>query len=145
LVKELSMEMERMGVRNLGRDDRAVSDSGKELRCPFLDEAVVRYLKALPVDLKCDLSLSPGVGDKRLLRVAAEELFYSGGSRHQVPDTAVTTAMPPPPPPPTTTTKAPPACASLAKRAIQFGSRIAKLSNLDHFGSNRKGRGDAAY
>jgi hypothetical protein len=31
------------------------------------------------------------------------------------------------------------------KRAIQFGSRVAKASNLHSFGSNRKAKGDAAF
>ena len=30
------------------------------------------------------------------------------------------------------------------KRAIQFGTRIAKQSNVETFGSNRQARGDAA-
>jgi hypothetical protein len=31
----------------------------------------------------------------------------------------------------------------LVKRAIQFGSRVAKNTNLLYFGSNRKGKGDS--
>ena len=33
-------------------------------------------------------------------------------------------------------------CSDLVKRAIQFGTRIAKLTNVDHHGSHRKGRGE---
>ena len=33
-------------------------------------------------------------------------------------------------------------CADLVKRAVQFGTRIAKLTNVDHHGSHRKGRGE---
>jgi asparagine synthetase B (glutamine-hydrolysing) len=36
-------------------------------------------------------------------------------------------------------------CACLVKRAIHFGSRIAKQSNQRAFGSNAKGKGDAAF
>ena len=31
------------------------------------------------------------------------------------------------------------------KRAIQFGSRVAKASNVHSFGSNRKAKGDAVF
>jgi hypothetical protein len=34
-------------------------------------------------------------------------------------------------------------CTRLAKRAIQFGSRIAKHANVASFGSNRQASGDA--
>ena len=35
--------------------------------------------------------------------------------------------------------------ARLVKRAIQFGTGIAKLSNAEHFGANRRGQGTAKY
>ena len=79
-----------------GRDDRVVADHGKELRMPFLDENLVRYLSSLPPWMKTNPLLGRDVGDKFLLREAAKCLGLS-----QV--------------------------ASFAKRAIQFGSRIAKL------------------
>jgi hypothetical protein len=47
LEQELSMDLERLWKRNLGRDDRCVSDSGREAWFPFLDEQVVNYLQAL--------------------------------------------------------------------------------------------------
>ena len=37
------------------------------------------------------------------------------------------------------------ACMSLVKRAIHFGSRIAKQSNVRCYGSNRGGKGSRAY
>lgn len=36
-------------------------------------------------------------------------------------------------------------CAHLVKRAIQFGTRVAKHTNLQCHGSNRKGKGDFIY
>ena len=114
LQRELAVDYSRLWIRNLGRDDRAWSDHGREVRAPFLDEAVSALLRRLPLPYLCDLRLPPGVGDKRLLRVAARMLGLG----------------------PSTT---------LVKRAIHFGSRIAKQSNVATFGSNRAARGDAAF
>jgi hypothetical protein len=49
LEHELSIDLERLWKRNLGRDDRCVSDSGREAWFPFLDEHVVNFLQALPM------------------------------------------------------------------------------------------------
>ncbi|XP_071500418.1 asparagine synthetase domain-containing protein 1-like [Diadema antillarum] len=98
LLEEIQMEVDRISARNLGRDDRVISDHGRESRYPYLDENVVSYLNSLPIWLKADLSLPRGVGEKLLLRVAAQQLGLGASSR-------------------------------LPKRAIQFGSRIAKLEN----------------
>lgn len=50
------MEIKRLWTRNLGRDDRCLSDHGKETRFPFLDEDVVAFLEKIPLELKCDMS-----------------------------------------------------------------------------------------
>eukprot|EP00002_Diphylleia_rotans_P023428 TRINITY_DN4608_c0_g1_i1.p1 TRINITY_DN4608_c0_g1~~TRINITY_DN4608_c0_g1_i1.p1 ORF type:complete len:631 (-),score=88.13 TRINITY_DN4608_c0_g1_i1:255-2147(-) len=92
---ELVLEVKRLWKRNLGRDDRVISDHGRECRHPFLDECFRAFTSQIPLHRKCDLSKPRGVGDKALLRAVGREL---GLDRP---------------------TKAP-------KRAIQFGSRIAK-------------------
>ena len=74
LAAELELDVRRLWQRNLGRDDRVVSECGRELRTPFLDEAVTCTLRALPLPALLDLSLPYGVGDKRALRVAAHLL-----------------------------------------------------------------------
>jgi len=71
LRQELEYDMNRLWERNLGRDDRLLSDHGKEGRFPFLDCNVVHFLKQLPVEDICDFSLPPGQGDKRILRMVA--------------------------------------------------------------------------
>lgn len=49
LANELELDFSRIGSRNLGRDDRAMSHWGKEIRYPYLDEDFVRFSLSLPV------------------------------------------------------------------------------------------------
>lgn len=94
ILLEMDKDLSRLWSRNFGRDDRVVSDSGRELRHPFLDEDVVRFVASLSLSRHvCDLSKPDGVGDKHLLRRAAKLLGLSD------------------------------AAAGRPKRAIQFGSR----------------------
>jgi hypothetical protein len=72
LRSELRMEVNRLWTRNLGRDDRCLSDHGKELRFPYLDEDVMAYLDELPLELKCDMTRQLGEGDKLVLRKVAQ-------------------------------------------------------------------------
>jgi asparagine synthetase B (glutamine-hydrolysing) len=74
LVRELQLDVDRIGSRNLGRDDRVVSSHGKEVRYPFLAGRVVDALARTRVHLKCDPRLVEGVGDKILLRMVARDL-----------------------------------------------------------------------
>lgn len=54
LLDELQLDFERLGKRNLGRDDRVISNSGREVRFPFLDEGFIAIALELPVAEKCD-------------------------------------------------------------------------------------------
>jgi len=110
LRREIQSDTARLWTRNLGRDDRCVSDHGRECWFPFIDEHVVSFLEKTPLDMRCDFSLPMGVGDKKILRDAALILGLSN-------------------------------TAELVKRAIQFGTRIAKHTNVQFHGSNRKGKG----
>ena len=49
LADELDVDFNRIGSRNLGRDDRVMSHWGKEVRYPYLDEDLVKYSLGLPV------------------------------------------------------------------------------------------------
>jgi asparagine synthetase B (glutamine-hydrolysing) len=80
LRQELDLDMGRLWERNLGRDDRLLSDHGKEARFPFLDVHVVDFLKHLSLDHVCNLGLSPGVGDKQILRLVARRLGLATAS-----------------------------------------------------------------
>jgi asparagine synthetase B (glutamine-hydrolysing) len=113
LRAELTMDLNRLWDRNLGRDDRIISDASREVRFPFLDATVVHLVQTqLPLSLIVDYSLPPGMGDKRLLRHVAQHVL------------GLTTA------------------ATAVKRAIQFGSRIAHVSDKRRFGSRRKASGE---
>ncbi|KAJ2553126.1 hypothetical protein EV175_003048 [Coemansia sp. RSA 1933] len=98
LGAEIQIDVQRIATRNLGRDDRVVSDNSKESRYPFLDANVVRFLSQTPLDRKMDMRYSRGIGEKLLLRLLAYRLGLTK------------------------------AC-MLAKRAIQFGARTAKMES----------------
>jgi len=110
LEAEMNVDLTRLWERNLGRDDRCISDHSKEAWFPFLDEDVVSLLQSLSLEDIADLSEPPGVGDKRILRDAAKVLGLSTSSQ-------------------------------FVKRAIQFGSRIAKLTGTSSHDSKRKVKG----
>jgi len=117
LQLELEKDLYRLWKRNLGRDDRVISDLGREVRFPFLDENVISFLNLVPLYNICDLNHPMGVGDKMILRKVGSLLGLTAST-------------------------------SLAKRAIQFGSRInkvyfpnvsgSKINGASKFSSNKK-------
>jgi len=74
LLLQLQMDLSRIPIRNLGRDDRVISSHGKEVRHPFLSLPFVKFVAELPVHHKLDPRLDLGVGDKMLLRLVAKKL-----------------------------------------------------------------------
>ncbi|KAJ2366439.1 hypothetical protein H4S01_002710 [Coemansia sp. RSA 2610] len=98
LGQEIALDVRRIALRNLGRDDRVVSDNGKEARFPFLAAGVVDFLCDTPLNYKMDMRYPRGVGEKLLLRLLARRLGLVQASM-------------------------------LAKRAIQFGARTAKMES----------------
>lgn len=118
-----------------------MAEHGREARFPYLDEDVMALLRALPMHLvrlirirfstgvelsanhttqltehtythaqKFNLEEPRGIGDKKVLRYVAGPLLGLEG------------------------------VARLVKRAIQFGSRIAREGNIHNFGSHRSGK-----
>lgn len=82
LLDELELDVNRLGKRNLGRDDRVISHWGREARFPYIDESLVKWAVECPIALKCgfrdrdeenseDLGIEPG---KLVLRLLAYEL-----------------------------------------------------------------------
>jgi len=110
LDEELSKDLERLWMRNLGRDDRCISDSGREPWFPYLDEQVVGFLQKRHLNEIVDLNGEQGIGDKKILREAARLLGLKSSN---------------------------------IKRAVQFGSGIAKQTNKFMAKSNRMGKGDS--
>jgi asparagine synthetase B (glutamine-hydrolysing) len=76
MEQEMGMDLDRLWHRNMGRDDRAISDNGKETRFPFIDTNLMRYLGGFvhSADL-VDFTALRGLGDKMLLREIAREEF----------------------------------------------------------------------
>ena len=87
LVDELKLDMGRLGKRNLGRDDRAMSHWGREVRFPYLDEDLVQWAIELPVWDKCDFGHpenADGVEpNKRILRLLAQQLGLTSVSKEK--------------------------------------------------------------
>ena len=76
MEEEMGMDLDRLWHRNMGRDDRAISDNGKEARFPFLDAQLMRYLgKHVESNDLADWTAFRGLADKKLLRVIAKEEF----------------------------------------------------------------------
>lgn len=79
LLDELKLDVDRLGKRNLGRDDRVISHWGREARFPYLDEDLVKWAVECPIWEKCgfqldakqDPDIEPG---KKILRLLAYDL-----------------------------------------------------------------------
>jgi asparagine synthetase B (glutamine-hydrolysing) len=69
---ELLRDVTRLWVRNLGRDDRAMADAGREPRHPFLDERVLEVVARCAAGTLFDLSLPVVRTTRRARRDAAQ-------------------------------------------------------------------------
>lgn len=105
LLAELQLDTERLGKRNLGRDDRVTARWGREVRYPFLDEGVISWAMDAKIEEKVGFGFEPsegeesvGLDDKLVLRLVAKVLDME-------------------------------IVAEEKKRAIQFGSRSAKMES----------------
>ena len=56
LQDEMAADMRRLWLRNLGRDDRILSDQGREARHPFLHAPLQDLVLGLPLPHLADLS-----------------------------------------------------------------------------------------
>ena len=113
LQKEMALDIDRLWHRNFGRDDRVISATGREARFAFLDLGLMRFMAH-----NCSVDQLCDWEDHRG-RGDKKVL------RQLADELGLTLA------------------ANFEKRAIQFGSRIAKGMNIVRFGSNRKANGKA--
>ncbi len=82
LIGELELDVNRLGKRNLGRDDRVISNWGREARYPYLDEELMQWATSLPVWDKCGFGEPQSVGvdspdlepGKKVIRLLAWKL-----------------------------------------------------------------------
>ncbi|KAJ8120620.1 hypothetical protein ONZ43_g2715 [Nemania bipapillata] len=102
LIDELKLDVGRIGQRNLGRDDRIMAHWGREVRFPYLDEEFFKFAIASPVWEKCDFenTVHPAVIDP------AKRILRLLADQLGLP-----------------------IAARQKKRAIQFGSRTAKIES----------------
>ncbi|EEA20508.1 hypothetical protein TMatcc_000489 [Talaromyces marneffei ATCC 18224] len=113
LIDEIDLDVGRLGKRNLGRDDRVISNWGREARFPFLDEEFVSWTTQTPVWERCGFGTAKAEpvpnnefdriaesldSEKKALRLLALKLGMVQTAQEK-------------------------------KRAIQFGSRTAKMES----------------
>ncbi|KIV99213.1 uncharacterized protein PV09_09077 [Verruconis gallopava] len=117
LLQELQLDVDRLGKRNLGRDDRVISRWGKEARYPYLDEGVIAWAMNAPIWEKVGFGFAQtdneegllehaALDDKLILRCIAKKLGMANVAEEK-------------------------------KRAIQFGSRSAKMESGRTKGSEK--------
>ena len=100
LIDELKLDVNRLGKRNLGRDDRAMAHWSKEVRFPFLDERLVKWAIETPAWEKCDFDNAEGLSGveagKRVLRLLALELGMEQVAREKKRAVRINTRLDPP-------------------------------------------------
>lgn len=57
LIHEIDLDVSRLGTRNLGRDDRVISHWGREARYPYLDEEFLAWVTQAPVWERCGFGM----------------------------------------------------------------------------------------
>ncbi|GKT48241.1 asparagine synthetase domain-containing protein C4F6.11c [Colletotrichum spaethianum] len=102
LLDELKLDVSRLGKRNLGRDDRAMAHWGREVRFPYLDEEFVKWSIETPVWAKCDFGFTEADAEIEPGKRVLRLLAEALGMV---------------------------SVAREKKRAIQFGSRTAKMES----------------
>eukprot|EP00914_Ancora_sagittata_P022221 GHVO01044150.1.p2 GENE.GHVO01044150.1~~GHVO01044150.1.p2 ORF type:complete len:201 (+),score=37.32 GHVO01044150.1:34-603(+) len=127
-VKQMLIDdVNRLWQRNMGRDDRITSGNGKEGRYPYLDSGLVSFITSLPIEVvlgtvSCNCPKKEG-GDGPFNSLGNNKWIIRSALR--LLDVHKTSLA--------------------SKRAMQFGSGSAKMTNSWHFASNRKAKGTDIY
>ncbi|CED83843.1 Asparagine synthase [Phaffia rhodozyma] len=123
LIDEIQMDITRLPTRNLGRDDRVISTHSKEARFPYLSLSFIRYLSRIPIQTKCDFRYAEPRKDSDEA-IGDKILLRLAADRLGLKRTR-----------------------GKKKRAMQFGSRSAKMDGQDEAqggsggGMRRRGMG----
>lgn len=112
LIDEIDLDVGRLGKRNLGRDDRVISNWGREVRYPYLDEEFLAWALTRPVWEKCGFHQTPPQREEEQAQAQAQALE---GGKKSLRLVAWNLGMQ--------------NVAREKKRAIQFGSRTAKMES----------------
>ena len=116
IENQMKRDLDRLWLRNCGRDDRVCGENLVQLRFPYIDKDLMFFLGCIQ-DMKqiVDFDKPRGEGEKYLLRKLAKDLI---GFK---------------------------LCHKFEKRAIQFGTKIAHHTNIHKYGSNNKANGKAQF
>lgn len=152
LSEQLQMDMDRLPERNLGRDDRVISSTGREARFPFLTPLVLELACSLPVHYKAFYGQIDTPGNASIRQNTSEEAGENVHSHLRAEDEAAAAAQ-------GTATRTEDSqaqdkrllrdaarslglryTAERPKRAIQFGARSAKLDSTPKAGTNGSSR-----
>ena len=116
IENQMKKDLDRLWLRNCGRDDRVCGENKLELRFPYLDKDLMEFLASID-DIKqiVDFSKPRGEGEKYLLRNVAKTILGFNLS------------------------------CKFEKRAIQFGTKLAHQTNVNKYGSNNKANGKAQF
>ena len=113
---QMGKDLDRLWLRNCGRDDRVCGENKIELRFPFLDNDLMEFLSSISdINQIVDFNKPRGEGEKFLLRNIAKTILGFNLSY------------------------------KFEKRAIQFGTKIAHHTNVHKYGSNNKANGKAQF
>jgi len=113
LIQEISLDLDRLWIRNFGRDDRCVNFHTKTCVFPYLDLSVLEFASQLPIHAlfyKDELYKL----NKKPLRDLAQKIGFKISPM-------------------------------FAKKAIQFGTKVANQYNKIIFSSHRKAKGWKKY
>lgn len=113
LIDEIDLDVGRLGKRNLGRDDRVISHWGREARFPFLDEQFVSWATQTPIWERC------GFGTAKATLAPSDAMDEIAESLDPEKKTLRLLAL----------KLGLINTAQEKKRAIQFGSRTAKMES----------------
>ena len=116
IENQMKKDLDRLWLRNCGRDDRVCGENKIELRFPYLDYDLMDFLSSInDMNQIADFNKPRGEGEKYLLRNVAKTILGFNLSY------------------------------KFEKRAIQFGTKIAHHTNVQKYGSNNKANGKAQF